>query len=128
MKVLLITNNDKVCALYKDKAEIIFLEDGAYLDVLYKVRDYIHQGHKLLSHPLSGSLKPNQTPYKSVVLENHKSALNQCLESTLFIENSIEATKKFQSYKSTPNWTDSVKEDFKTVDLSFLQGSINQLL
>lgn len=33
-----------------------------------KVRDRIHEGHLLLSHPLSGSVKPNETPYKSVMI------------------------------------------------------------
>ncbi|MEG1930273.1 MAG: GrdX family protein [Anaerovorax sp.] len=128
MKVMLITNNNKVFENYEDQAEIIFLAEGTYMDVLYKARDYVHKGYQLLSHPLSGSLKPNQTPYKSIVLENHTSDMEQCHESIMFMENSIESAEKFLSYKRTPNWTDKVKEDFKTIDLSFLQGSINKLL
>lgn len=47
-------------------------EEISYEDVLRKVRDYIHGGHELLTHPLSGSVKPNETPYKSVMLSRKK--------------------------------------------------------
>ncbi|MGL6131078.1 MAG: GrdX family protein, partial [Fusobacteriaceae bacterium] len=71
MKHMIVTNNPKVNKELKNlKFEGNFdidIEIG-YIDILYKVRNLIHLGHTLLTHPLSGSIKPSETPYKSVVL------------------------------------------------------------
>jgi len=64
---ILVTNNPLVEAQYSSRFKVVFLNTG--LDgVLTHVRDYVHKGHKLLTHPLSGSVKPNETPYKSVLM------------------------------------------------------------
>ena len=42
--------------------------NASFVDILTAVRDKVHLGHRLLTHPLSGSVKPGQTPYKSVVI------------------------------------------------------------
>ena len=65
-KAILVTNNDRVYEKYKDQMKVIFL-DG-YEDVLIKVRDLVYDKHVLLTHPQASSLKPNQTPYRSVVV------------------------------------------------------------
>ena len=62
MKNIIITNNKYVYEKYKDTNEIKYDEDFTYLDVLEYVRNQIHKGHKLLTHPLSGSVKPNRNP------------------------------------------------------------------
>lgn len=132
MKTLIITNNSKVYKKYYEKREVLFLEDAAYLEVLEKARDLIHGGAGLLSHPMAGSLKPNQTPFRSILLEmrEHRETLpGQTgvpidLQSLRLIENSIEAVKKFLSMKSIPRWPSEIKEDFKTVDLSILDSAI----
>ena len=38
--------------------------------ILQIVRKRIHKGFCLLTHPLSGSVKPTETPYKSVMITN----------------------------------------------------------
>ncbi len=120
VKPLLITNNNKSYEYSKEKMEVIFIEEGTYMDVLLKVRDYIHRGHKLISHPMAGSVKPNQTPYRSVIIEADKSNQKEVLDSLTIIENSIASAEKFLSAKSIPDWNNKTKEDFKTVDLSFI--------
>ena len=46
---------------------VIFI-DGSYGDVLIEVKRLIVDDHHvLLSHPLSGSIKPNETFYKSIL-------------------------------------------------------------
>ena len=66
MNILLITNNILVYKKYREIMDIIFKEDSSYLDILYYTRDLIHKGHELLTHPLSGSIKPNETPFKTI--------------------------------------------------------------
>jgi hypothetical protein len=36
--------------------------------VLLTVRDHIHSGARLLTHPQAGSVKPYETPYRSVLV------------------------------------------------------------
>ena len=64
---ILVTNNPLVEAQYSSRFKVVFLNTGL-AGVLTHVRDCVHKGHKLLTHPLSGSVKPNETPYKSVLL------------------------------------------------------------
>jgi len=130
--VLIVTNNNKVYEKYNKKRDVLFLEDATYLQVLEKVRNLVHEGAKLLTHPMAGSLKPNQTPYRSVMLNDYIAASFSSekpsldMQSLQLIENSIEVTKKFISYKTVPNWPLKIKEDFKTVDLSLIDSAINR--
>ncbi len=99
-----------------------YLKDGTYTDVLKKTRDLIHSNYKLLTHPMSGSLKPNQTPYKSVIVTEGCGRIDY--ESVILIENSMEAAYKFLKFKKTPLWTEKILNDFKTVDLSLIENVI----
>ena len=66
-EVLIVTNNPLVKEKIGKSYNIDFV-DGGNLNVMEKLRDMIHKGSKLLTHPLSGSVKPGQTPYKSVMI------------------------------------------------------------
>lgn len=123
-KLLVITNNDKVLSKYTDIFHVDFITNEDMLSVFIKTRDYIHNGYNLLTHPLSGSLKPNQTPYKSVLIIKNDNELS--FESLSFIENAIEAFKKFNKNVSIAKWSDKIKEDFKTVDLSLIESCIQK--
>lgn len=61
---VIVTNNPLVLERLGDTHNVEY-EDISYESVLERVRDKIHLGHTLLSHPLSGSVKPNETPYLS---------------------------------------------------------------
>ena len=121
MDKIIITNNSKVYNKYKDLYSVIYLEDGYYTDVLYKTRDLIHGGCRLLTHPMAGSLKPNQTPYKSVIVTR---AEKTDYESIMLIENSLDAALKFLKFKKTPEWNEKILNDFKTVDLSLIENVV----
>ena len=64
-KYMVITNNPLVRSRLDDTHEVIYLE-LSYEELLKVVRDRIYEGHRLLTHPLSGSVKPKETPYKSI--------------------------------------------------------------
>ncbi|NLJ98054.1 MAG: GrdX protein [Tissierellia bacterium] len=126
MKRIIVTNNRYVYEKFKDTLEMEYYEDFTYLDILSYVRDKIHEGYKLITHPLSGSVKPNETPYKSIVIGEKSSALD--LDSLRIIEESIATTKKFISNKPTPNWTETVLDDFRVIDLSLITGAIERMI
>lgn len=132
LDILIITNNCKVHENYKGKMDVLYLEDGSYLKVLEQVRDFIHMGARLLSDPMMGNLRPNQTPYKSVLLEGmldsgrmagyDGTALDK--DSLSLIERSIGMAKIFLDISKTPDWNSKLKEDFMAVDLSLLGSAI----
>ena len=74
-KCIFVTNNDRAAEEFSGRAaKIILLED--YRDVLVQVRDLIYAGHKLLSHPQASSLKPNQTPYRTILVYGEQERVN----------------------------------------------------
>jgi hypothetical protein len=125
VKAIIITNNPKIYEKYNDSFEIEYLENKSYFDVLIYTRDKIHMGHKLLSHPLSGSVKPNETPYKSILISNKKGKMD--IDSLILIENSISIYEKFQNISKVPNWNNQVLEDFMVVDLSLIENTLNNI-
>jgi len=122
MKVKVITNNSKVYDLFSKDWDVYYL-DTSYKGVLRETRDYIHKGYKLLTHPLSGSVKPNETPYKTILVSEDGNNLN--LESLSIIEKSIESAEKF--YISSKEISEEVLEDFREIDLSLIENVINKL-
>jgi hypothetical protein len=88
--------------------------------VLTSTRDYIHAGHTLLTHPLTGSVKPNETPYKSVMITTDKKQLN--FESVKVIEESIYTYEKFVT--NMRNDYQEVLIDFQYIDWSLIENAI----
>lgn len=119
---MIITNNDWVYEKFKDKYNVLFIQ-GSYRDVLVRARDKIQEGHELMTHPLSSSLKPNETPYKSVIISENKGTLN--FDSVYIIENSIMTYDKFNKDK-LKNLTDKIIEDFKLIDLTVLESALDK--
>lgn len=121
---IIITNNCKVFERYHKEYDIVLLKSRYYLDVLKQARDLIHDGAKLLTHPMSGSLKPNQTPYLSLIILKEEKGID--FESLRLIENSIEAAMKFMGDKELPSWHPEIEDDFRTIDLSILESAIKK--
>ena len=120
---LIVTNNSKVFIKYKENYNIEFIDSESMYNVLIKTRDLLHSGYKLLTHPMSGSLKSNQTPYKSILLIKNNEAN---LDDILMIENAIDNYNKFLKNRVLTNWTEAIKNDFKTVDLSLISSCFDK--
>lgn len=119
MSKKIITNNVLVNNKYSNHYEVEYL-DIDYIGILKKTRDYIHTGHKLLTHPLSGSIKPNETPYKSIMISKEKLQLD--MDSLMIIEESIKTANKFINKIGKVNSNNRIDEDFQIVDLSLIDG------
>ena len=72
---MIITNNPLVKEKLGEDYHVEY-EELSYEDTLKKVQKMIFQGYRLLTHPLSGSVKPNETPYKSVMLSETPEGLD----------------------------------------------------
>ena len=119
---ILVTNNPMVCEKFANLVEMIYDENFSYLDVLIYVRNRIHANHELLTHPLSGSIKPNETPYKSIMISPQKKDMH--FESLSIIEDSIAAYRKFAANRPTPVWTEKILKDFQLIDYDIIHDSV----
>lgn len=120
---IIITNNIMILEQFKNKHEIVYMECGL-MDVLKAVRDRIHGGARLLTHPLSGSIKPNETPYKTVLISKSNGKTID-IESLEIIENSIHTAEKLIAQRGTPKWTEKLLEDFRLIDFELIYHAIN---
>ncbi len=71
-RFVLVTNNPR----YKDRSDLpVDYRDGAAgVEVVTIGRDMIHQGWELQNHPLYGNFRPNQQPYRTLLLKKDESA------------------------------------------------------
>jgi hypothetical protein len=122
-KILVVTNNpmseEKLCSRFT----VEFIE-GNVVEVMKSVRDYVHKGHRLLTHPLMSSIKPNETPYRTIILTKEGNN-NIDFKSLSYIEESIASTEKFLNIYGVPNWSSSVLEDFKLIDYDLISHAID---
>ena len=121
-KMIIITNNSNVKEFFEplSRYDVEFIE-GGYGDVLYKTRDYVHKNYKLLTHPLSGSIKPNETPYKSIAIEKGSELDMFSLE---LIDNAVSVYEKLQHDLKTPMWIERILDDFRVIDLDLLKNAL----
>lgn len=113
-KFIVITNNSLCRDSFKDLYKIHYI-DSSVEEVFKTARDYIHRGHVLLTHPLLSSIKPNETPYRTILVTqsiNEKYDLN----SLEIMEKSIHTLEKFLRDFKTPIWNEQILEDFKFID------------
>lgn len=112
-KLLLISNNPDL----KDQITGIdfhMVETLDIMKVLEIVRDHVHLGYKLITHPLSGSVKPYETPYKSVMVEKHGTVDTLSLG---IIEDAISMANKF---KRERHFNDKLLADFRLIDADLI--------
>ncbi|PID27956.1 MAG: GrdX protein [Candidatus Cloacimonadota bacterium] len=122
-KGILITNNSDIIKLNSEKIKVIFYEDLSGLDVLKKARDFIHKGHILLTHPLHSSLKPNETPYRTVMIGSEKKS-SVDIDSLLLIEKALESYQKFMKNGNVPEMSSKMKKDFRLIDFDLIKHAV----
>ena len=122
MKYIIITNNPLVKEKYVDK-EVEFY-DKSYQEILQIVKNKIALGHKMLTHPLSGSVKPKETPYKSIMISKDKEYVD--LDSLELIESAIATCEKFK--ERSDKWTPQVLKDFQLVDFTLIDSAMGSVM
>lgn len=126
----IITNNPLISDTYQGLSKNIsidYLTAQGCIQVLERVRDKIHQGNRLETHPMAGSVKPNQNPYKTVLISDGRSDEDEFKEFVIIIENSIGTAQKFLSEKPLPQWPEHILKDFMAVDHSLIKTAIERI-
>lgn len=125
MKYYILTNNPRAAEEFGKTHDVRF-EEGGLKNVLLRARDCVNRGDVLLSHPLYGSVKPNETPYRSILLQQGKSQAGSTApadpESVRLIGNAVSAFEKFIDKK--PVTDPRLLDDFQAVDLSLLRSAV----
>ena len=116
----ILTNNPLVCEKYPKLA--LKLECGVE-GVFLAGRDEIHLGAVAINHPLSGSIKPNESPYKSLVLSTRRGPLDEY--SLTVIESALDVLRKMPVRNI--DFPAAVLEDFQVIDLDLLDSAIARL-
>ena len=96
---------------------------GSAEDVLTAARDRIHLGAKLLAHPMAGRLRPNETPYRTVVLEETEGPLD--LSSFEIIEYCLAEEKKYES--SRKKYDEPLLPDLRFINCEILKSILEEL-
>ncbi|MGV8145562.1 MAG: GrdX family protein [Alkaliphilus sp.] len=120
----IITNNPLVLEKMSSKIKVEFRETDLK-GIFIEARNRIHAGHKLLSHPLSGSVKPNETNYKSLIISDERVKLD--LDSLRIIESAIETTLKFLNMKEY-KWDTKVLGDFQEIDFTLISSAVESMI
>lgn len=116
---IVITNNPLVKERLGETHNVEFI-DVSYEELLKVVRDRVHEGHELLSHPLSGSVKPKETPYKSVMVSEAAGKMD--MRSLNLIEHALQTCEKFVD--RTGDYKPEVYKDFQLIDCSLLESGL----
>ena len=119
MKFSIITNNPLVVKSYESDYDVQYF-DIPIKEIMQKVRDLCGEGHELLTHPLSGSVKPGETPYKSVLVAQTKGKCDT--QGYQLAQTAMEACDKFTSMHK--DWSPSVLDDFQLVDYTLISSGI----
>ena len=126
---LIVTNNPLVKENVPKKYPSVKIEidyrEISFMDILKAVRDMVHMGGKILTHPLDGSIKPNETPYESVLLDKTPEE-GFDMKSLDLIEYALNTCEKFPEDERIHG--EKVQKDFQTLDWTLLDSGLESLV
>jgi hypothetical protein len=117
MKSFIITNNPMVAS----KAENAVFLEGTALDVFIKVRDALHLGSRLLTHPLAGNLPAQDIIYRSVAIVENEAPID--FQSVQLIETAIEKIRA-ESRISPDKLELSLLSDLQLIDYELVKTHV----
>ena len=123
-RMVLVTNNP----FLRNKVPSCEFISGNSFDVLIKARDLVHGGWVLLSHPLYGNLRPNQHPYRSILLRRdgpQKEGPFLDMESLGFMENALRIYgAERDRILSDEGMDEALRDDFAFVDGELMRETL----
>ena len=120
---LILTNNPMVKEHLEGRGRftIRFEPERSFREILVEARDLVYAGHILYTHPLAGSVKPNETPYKSLIVSVEPHGFDA--DHAELMANAIAVFDKFRPI----GWEleERILRDFQLIDYSLLCGALN---
>ena len=119
---LILTNTPLVrqCMEGRGHYTIRFEPERSFREILVEARDLVYAGRTLNTHPLAGSVKPNETPYKSLIVSMEPHGFDE--QHAELMANAIAVFDKFKPIvRELP---ERVLRDFQLIDYTLLCGAI----
>ena len=113
---ILITNNPLLEASFAQNYKVEYV-DISPIEILRRVRDFVHLGHGLITHPMAGGLPPGLSPYKSVVVTCVSGDLN--MDNIGIIESALDSYSR--GYVDPSKYSKKHLEDFARLDMALLK-------
>lgn len=123
IKASIISNNMDNEDLVPSAFSFIPMPGATAAEVLTAARDRIHLGAKLLAHPMAGRLRPNETPYMTVVLDGSSGPLD--LASFEIIEYCLSEEKKYEG--SRKKYDEQLLPDLRFINCEMLNSILEEL-
>ncbi|MEI6857082.1 GrdX family protein [Psychrilyobacter sp.] len=120
MGCLIVSNNPMV----KEKFDNVYFIESTSRELLEKVRNLVHSGSELITHPLGVSLRMIYSPSFTVVINKKEGKLNS-LHSKI-IETSIE---KYDLHMGAGLREEDVKnsKDYSVIDYKLLESALVEI-
>ncbi len=119
-RMRIITNNPLVRECLSDWYQVDFYEI-THREILVKVRDLVYSGYKLYTHPTAGSVKPNENPYKSIVVGKAPGEYN--MDEINLMSNAMITFDKFKPLNVV--YSDYHYKDFQMIDYTLLCSALD---
>lgn len=118
MGCLIVSNN----LMVKEKFDNVYFIEGTSRELLEKVRDLVHSGSELITHPLGASLRMMFSPCFSVVVKEKQGKLNNFHAE--IIESSIE---KYNQHMEVREEDVKNSKDYAVVDYKLLETALGEI-
>lgn len=95
------------------------------LELFKMTMDEVLKGYKLLSHPLTSSIRPDITPYKTLLLSPDPGEIDE--ESVKLLDRAMDYTEKLYALREEPiyrKWGEEAKKDFQLIDYSIIEQAL----
>ena len=119
-RMRIITNNPLVRDCLSDWYQVDYHEIS-YREILVMVRDLVYSGYELFTHPMAGSVKPNETMFKSVVVGTDMKSVE--IEHCNLMMNALITCDKFKPLGV--KYSDYHIKDFQLIDYTLLCGALD---
>ncbi len=99
--------------------------DTDVLGLFRLVSGEVAKGYRLLSHPLTGSIRPDVTPYKTILISAVPGGAGG--ESALLMERAVLYAEELYALREKPAytlWDERTKRDFMEIDLSIIEQAL----
>ena len=110
---LIVTNNSMAAKEFAGQGEVRLYPEDTYREILVRARDLVYIGHRLCNHPLYGSLRPHETPYRTVVLSDRPQTPDE--EECLIMSEAITRIDTFTP-PDRAKMPQRILEDYQMID------------
>ncbi|WP_255376015.1 GrdX family protein [Cloacibacillus sp. An23] len=119
-----LTNNP---ALEGMVAPLEYMGAAASVDVLKRGRALVQEGWELLASPLYGNFKPNQQPYRTLILRKNNGPTGlPDIQSLSLIEDAVRFYENSHHIMPPGGLADNIEKDFRYMDVVLLEETFRQ--